>query len=58
MSGRTSSATEKALRLVANGASQSFAARRYGLAISTVWRAWTKARQSSKPAPVPEARTI
>ena len=51
MSRRQSSATERALRLVARGMKPSEAARRTGIAYTTIWRA-LKAQAAATAAPV------
>ncbi len=49
MTGRRSSATDKALRLVAQGMSGYKAAKKCGLALSTVYRAIKSSRATTLP---------
>ena len=44
MSGRQSSAVDKALRLVANGLNPHAASRKAGISYSTIWRALKRAQ--------------
>lgn len=48
MAGRQSSATEKALRLVANGLSKAEAARKAGISWVTLWRALKRQKKGER----------
>jgi transposase len=50
MSGRTSAATEKALKLIAKGLTPYAAAKKVGIALSTIYRAQKRLRLG-KPSP-------
>jgi transposase-like protein len=55
MTGRVSSATERALRLIAKGHTVAQAARKFGLAWSTLYRAQLRAgTRQKRPSPRPE----
>jgi transposase len=47
MSGRQSAATEKALKLIANGLTPYAAAKRVGIALSTIYRALARIKSVS-----------
>lgn len=57
MAARQSSATDRALRLIARGMSAYAAARKVGIALSTIYRAQKRASAASaalaRPAPAP-----
>jgi transposase len=49
MSGRQSSATEKALKLIAKGLTPYAAAKKVGIALSTIYRAQKRLKQPKQP---------
>lgn len=51
MSGRPSAATEKALKLIAKGMTPYAAAKKVGIALSTIYRALAKKRSSGDKQP-------